>query len=162
MDESLMKKDYAKSIVVQGCLMICVENFLHKLLDDICLACKEKTVTIADHDCVSHEQYCFYLEALFDSTSRDQLKDMRDSCYTLFEQYSICFHEDLLCDMELGPFDGYFQLLLHQEDTLKNLKDIIAQHMKSNAPQVLDVMKVYYQLTDVNLCVLDLPDLLNL
>ena len=63
---SFYEKEFFKGIVTQACLMICIENRVHKLLNDSCSFCQNMTNTynLLDHECINPDRYKIFVHGV--------------------------------------------------------------------------------------------------
>ncbi len=145
-----------KSVAIQACLVLSVENRVNFLLGDLCLGCKhvDQLEYILDHQCLSPDFYKAFVWAIF--SDYDQLLALRDDCYNYFVQYCQKTNVSLQDMNNLSPFDGCLRLIIYNKTLVDQLQDIVYSHTKSGSPQTTEVMKIYYLLNEDLLCETDL------
>ncbi len=144
----MSQRDMKKNFVTQACLMLAIEHKVNGMLSDCCVACKDTLdiYSFGDHECINPTWYKAFTYAICSDVA--QLQPLRDMCYDYFKGYCDKYDKDLNKGTETGPFDGHFNLVIHNKDTINALNDIMNNHMTSTSHQTEAVMTTYYTITN--------------
>ncbi len=145
----MSNRDLRKSIVTQACLMLAIEHKVNDILSECCVACKEVNTSSAnftDHECINPTWFKAFVYGICSEVS--QLESLRDKCYHFFQKYCIAYDHELDTDIHIGPFDGHFQLIIHNSVLVDTLKDIVGSHKTSTTEEIVSVLSVYYTITN--------------